>query len=331
MALSNSQYSAVMRGYEERQRTNKDIIYKRREEVYASIPKILELDNLIAQNSVKAGRSLILNNDSQLLKQLADTNMELSMNKIELLASHGYPMDYLEPIYDCPHCEDTGYIGRDKCDCFKLSIIDMVYSQSRIRERLAYENFNTFSLNYYSDLEITDNKPSPRANIQALVNKCWDFIKKFDQKPDNLLLQGNAGVGKTFLSNCIAKELLDSAHSVLYLTAFQLFDIFEKHTFKKDRSDTDMEASFDYVLECSLLIIDDLGTELNNSFTTSQLFLCINERLLRGRSTIISTNLSLSELTNAYSERVVSRIIENYHISNIYGEDIRVMKALQGF
>ena len=143
--------------------------------------------------------------------------------------------------------------------------------------------------------------------MQNAVKDSKKFIQEFDYKFSNLFFYGDTGVGKTFLSNCVAKELLDTGHSVIYFTAFQLFDIFAKNTFHRD-TEEDIIASHQNVFDCDLLIIDDLGTEMPNSFTISQLFLCLNERILRRRSTIISTNLTLSQIAEIYSERTFSRI-----------------------
>jgi DNA replication protein DnaC len=155
------------------------------------------------------------------------------------------------------------------------------------------------------------------------VRDCQDFINDFDHKPKNLFLYGETGVGKTFLSNCVAKELLDRSYSVIYFTAFQLFDIFSKGVFEKD---ADAIAANQNIFDCDLLIIDDLGTELSNSFTTSQLFLCVNERILRNKSTIISTNLNMNQIADTYSERTLSRILSSYTTIRLTGDDIRIRK-----
>jgi DNA replication protein DnaC len=170
---------------------------------------------------------------------------------------------------------------------------------------------------------------SPLSNMQKVVAGCKNFIRHFNKSHDNLLFTGNTGVGKTFLANCMAKELLDRGYTVIYLTAFRLFDILEKNKFSKDE-DSSYEAAnqFDYILDCDLLIIDDLGTELNNAFTNSQLYLILNERLLRQKSTIISTNLSLPNINTIYGERIFSRIASNYSVHRIIGEDIRLHKAV---
>jgi len=157
-----------------------------------------------------------------------------------------------------------------------------------------------------------------------VVTGCREFAADFDRKKENLLFTGSTGVGKTFLTNCIAKELIDSGHSVIYLSAGDLFEVFSRNKFDYDTPE-DMRDTYRYILDCDLLIIDDLGTELNNSFTSSQLFYCINERMNMSRSTIISTNLSLKQLRDSYTDRVTSRIMR-YRIIPLYGRDIRVLK-----
>ena len=253
---------------------------------------------------------------------------ELQEQKTLLLTQAGYPADYLELTYSCPDCHDSGFIGDKKCHCFKQAMVDLLYRQSNIHDVLKRENFDTFDIRYYSDTKNRSLGVSPRENIQAVLSTCHDFIDHFDEQSRNLLFYGDTGVGKTFLTNCIARELLDASHTVIYLTAFHLVDILQNNTFGNDDMDDTDENMFHYILDCDLLIIDDLGTELNNAFITSQLFLCINERLLARKSTIISTNLSLDELQNEYSERIFSRLVSNYEIMLILGDDIRIKKAI---
>ena len=245
-----------------------------------------------------------------------------------LLTQAGYRADYLELSYTCPDCKDTGYIGKEKCHCFKKAIIDYMYTQSNLQEILQKENFNTFSMDYYSDSHIDPlTGRSSREAIQTAVRACQEFTQNFAKDGGNLLLYGDTGVGKTFLTHCVAKELLDQTFSVIYFTASQLFDIFAKKQFEKDE---DAARDYEHIYDCDLLLIDDLGTEFANGFTISQMFVCLNERLLRGKSTMISTNLSLDDLNNMYSERVFSRITSAYTVLRITGDDIRIQKKLMG-
>jgi len=329
MALKNDQYNKILRDYDNRQIKNKHELDRRREVAFEAIPELIRLANELIMVSAQSGRLALLGDNSSLTK-LRSMGLDLNMQQTELLLTHGYTADYLNLHYQCDLCKDTGYINNEKCNCFKQAIADLLYSGSNLKTILSHENFNLFSFRYYSDDYIEESIGlSPLSNIQKVVATCKSFIRHFNKNHDNLLLLGNTGVGKTFLANCIAKELLDRGNTVIYLTAFRLFDILEKYKFRKEEEGSyAISDQFDYILNCDLLIIDDLGTELNNTFTTAQLYLCINERLLRQKSTIISTNLSMDNLNTNYSERIFSRIISSYSIQKIIGEDIRLHKAV---
>ena len=195
-------------------------------------------------------------------------------------------------------------------------------------EVLKYENFSTFSESYYDDTQINENLSlTPRQNIIRIKNICLDYIRHFDKIYKNIIFYGETGVGKTFITHCIAKALLDTSHTVVYLTAPQLFDILE--TIKFGRNNEEQYGSqISYILDSELLIIDDLGTELVNSFTSAQLYYFIEERHLNRKAVIISTNLSFQELRDRYNERIFSRFTGYYNFYMIAGEDIRVKIAL---
>lgn len=323
MALRNYQYNTILREYDNRRLQSKYELDRRKEEVYKAIPVLSEIDAKMVEDSIKSAK-LSLTGDTEALRHLEERNQLRSKEKQQLLESHGYPKDYLQPKYICSACQDTGYVENSKCHCFKQAIVDLLYSQSNVRDAIKVENFSTFTYKYYSDhyIEETTNL-TPYENMKRVVKKAKRFIEEFDEKYENLLIYGNTGVGKTFLSNCIAKELLDKAHTVIYLTSFQLFEILEKYKFNHEDDYENIRNQFDYILDCDLLIIDDIGTELSNSFINSQLYQCINERHLKQKSTIISTNLSFEQLKSNYSERIFSRITSNYILLKIVGEDIR--------
>ena len=324
MALSNSQYDHLMRTYEQKQLDNEFQLRKRYEKAYALIPELEEVDHSISSLSVKKAR-LLLDGDQTALSSLKSELKELSARKPALLKAHGLPANYLELHYQCPDCKDTGYIGTHKCHCFKKAIIDLLYEQSNLKEILKKENFSNFALDYYST-NFIDPKTgrSSRQVIEDALRICRNFVTSFGTDFQNLFLYGDVGVGKTFLSNCIAKELMDKEYSVLYFSASKFFSSLAKHAF--DKQDVDAQNMFELIYNCDCLIIDDLGTELNNSFTSSRLFYCINERMNMSRSTIISTNLTLARLRDSYTDRVTSRIMSGYRIIPLYGGDIRLLK-----
>ncbi len=323
MPLTNTQYDEILRGYDARQLKNQHEREHRTASAYARIPKLKEIDDAIASCSVAQARKL-LEGDQSALASLQEQLAAYRSQKEALLAEHGFPADYFQPVYTCPDCQDTGFIQGRRCHCFKQAAIDLIYTQSSLKEVLKTENFETFSFDYYSDEVINPATGlSSLATAKDAVAKCMDFVSRFDDSFSNLCIYGDTGIGKTFLSNCVAKALIDRGYSVIYFTAFQLFDILSRGVFQKD---ADAIAAHRHIFDCDLLIIDDLGTELANSFTASQLFLCVNERILRRKSTIISTNLGMNQLADTYSERVLSRMSSCYTLIKLFGADIRILK-----
>lgn len=325
MALTNAQYDELMRRYNKKQWQAKHQAELRKRQIYAQYPILAQIDEQIASMSIRKAREYIEGN-TKALSGLEDDIRALSDKKKQFLQEAGLSADILEPQYECPDCQDTGYIHNKKCHCFLQAEMEYVYEQSNIRSLLQSENFSTFSLKYYAeDMLDPESSWSSLRLAQSALLRCRSFVSDFDQKTDNLLFYGNTGTGKTFLTNCIAKELLDTGHSVIYFSAFQLFDILSRYTFDKAATQNDYQNIFN----CDLLIIDDLGTEVPNAFTTAKFFQCINERILRGRSTIISTNLTLKNIADIYSERISSRITSHFTLIKMFGRDIRILKKLE--
>ena len=327
MELQNAQYQAIMRDYEKRQIHNHDIETARKNEIYNKIPEYKHICELISHLSINCAKERISGGTGSLeeLRKQIDTLVE---RKQELLITNGYSKDYLEPVYTCRDCKDTGYIGNEKCHCLKQAIISQLYKQSNIQELLAKENFQNFSIDLYPE-DFIDEKTgrNARQSVTSALKTAKEFIENFDTDFENLFIYGNVGVGKSFLSNCIAKELLSSGHSVMYFSAANFFTVLANTTFKKQ--DHDAQYAYERILDSDLLVIDDLGTEYTNSFSSSQLFSCINERLLCRKSTIISTNLTLNTLKEQYSERSFSRITSNYKMIKLIGNDLRIVKKIQ--
>ena len=327
MGLTNHQYDLLINRFDEKRMQSRYDLDRRIEEVYSAVPEIREIDKQIAADSIRRAR-LAIRGDKEALKGIDEDNATLKQKKIGLLTRKGYPQDYLDLSYSCPVCRDTGYVDGRQCTCFKKALMDLIYKDSNLAEILREENFDRFNYELFSD-DPKDTDPvigmTPRENIKRAEALARDFVRNFDDSYSNLLIYGNTGVGKTFLCSCIAKELLDSSHSVIYYTAYKFFHYLENAKFHLSDSDDETTLGDDYLIDCDLLMIDDLGTELTNSFTSSALFSVINERALRRRSTVISTNLSLSDLDSRYSERIFSRINKDYTFIKIIGRDIRCL------
>ncbi len=323
MGLTLSQYDALMREYDRNKLMHKRELDEKFNEIYSKIPRIREINESISSISIQGAKRMLLEGEGtteDIKKQIE----ALSKEKASLLRQNGYPEDYLTMEYTCPKCQDTGYVGQHKCSCLKNSIIEILYEQSNIKDVLEKENFNTFSFKHYdNDVKDSITGLTPLENMHEVVKTCRDYIDNFKTEYRSLYLYGPTGVGKTFLTNCIAKELIESSHSVIYVSSIRLFELLADSTFKKNGSLEGKDLA-NNILDCDLLIIDDLGTEMVNSFTAASLFNCINERHLRRKSVIISTNLSLAELRQTYSERVFSRITSNYTLLKIYGDDLRL-------
>ena len=320
-------YRRLLREYEETRQLNESEQRRLQSELYDELPEVEALDQKLASESVAAGMRA-LEGDSSALKDLEETVRTIKHQKAQLLSAAGYPADYPTISYRCPDCKDTGFIGREKCHCFKQALTLALTDNELLTTLLERENFSTFSYSYY-DNTVADPQLNitPLQNIKKVVETARDFTAQFDTVFRNLLIYGNTGVGKTFLTNCIAKELLDSSHHVVYLTAFRLFELFAEHqNYKIEDKDSTL---FQYIFDCDLLIIDDLGTELSNAFTNTSLYTCLNERLHAKKSTLISTNLSLEQLRDRYSERIFSRITGNYTFLKLIGKYIRLQKRIQ--
>lgn len=327
MSLTSSQYQTIQQLYEERRLSGEKELVRRKEQLYDKVPALAEIDEQLIHGSVQAAK-LALEGNNASLDALSRTNSWLIDRKKQLLAGAGYPADYLERQYTCNLCHDTGSVNGKACICFRRAVIDLFFMDEGRKERLERENFATFDIDMYSaqSIDRATGKTYREIAAEALTD-AHTFVDNFGRNYRNLLLNGNTGVGKTFLTNCIAKELLDRGYTVLYLSAFRLFEIFSYYRFGDRERSQKASMDFDTILDCDLLIIDDLGTEIPTSYTTSQLFICLEERDLRHAPTLISTNLSMDELGKRYSDRIASRLFTFQYIK-LFGKDIRVLRTL---
>lgn len=322
MALSNIQYHEILRGYEERQKENRRTLESRRQEVYAEIPEFQQLDDSLS-NAVSARISQI---KAAMQPEAESVSFpQIRERRKELLRKAGYPEDYLDPIYTCPDCKDTGYIlsedgTRFKCHCFRNQEVAYLYEQSNLQGVLDTDRFIHLTYDYCQT-------PEDLEHLRGAVKISLDFVKNFQDSGQNLLYYGTVGTGKSFLSGCIANELLGRGYSVVYYSAVSLFETLARYsfgTFEKESLYNFCKDLYNY----DLVIIDDLGTEVTNSFIQSQLFSLLSERIGRKKSTIISSNLNLGELRDRYSDRVFSRVTRHFTICMLTGQDVRMRQKL---
>lgn len=334
--MANEILTTLLAEYEQKKRNAELDLEKRKEYLYNKIPRLREIENELNSFAINTAKN-ILQNNSYSLDELNKKVVSLKKEKELILKENNISLDYLKPFYECNLCNDTGYIldnnyKSNLCTCIKQKLLNISYNKSNI-SNLDKENFDTFNVNIFSDkvdIEKYKLNISPRKNIISIKNNAMKFVENFDDpNAKNLLFTGNTGLGKTFISNCIANELLKKGKNVLYQTAPVLLEtvIDNKLNKYKNNSQTDFYKN---VLETDLLIIDDLGTECLNSMKLSELFTILNTRLLNLNNkitkTIISTNLNINNIFQNYEERIGSRIVGFYDIYYFFGDDLRFIK-----
>ena len=311
----------------EKKAANAAALDRREAEVYAAVPEIRRIDAAL-RALVREVLDVAANRRGDAAAALAEVenkSAELCAARTEALVAHGFPADYLDEIFSCPRCRDTGYLANgESCACLKA-----MYEEERARElssllQMGEESFADFNLNYYTG--------EARACMDLTFAAAKEYAVRFDGDSPNLLFQGGTGLGKTFLSGCIAKVVLAKGCSVVYETAQEAFGAFEEQKFSRD-AETYAAASekVKRILSCELLILDDLGTELTTNFTHSALYHIINSRLTANRKTVISTNLSDEELAARYTPQIVSRIAGEFDTLLFMGRDIRAIRREQRY
>lgn len=298
----------------------------RREKVYRDIPAIKRIDEEILRAGISMSKNILGNPDSyeETVKKAKAAIEKLKMEKAYLMTESNIPMDYMDIKYDCHICEDKGYLENgNRCNCLKQAIVSRTYKMSNMEKMLQKENFQTFNIDVFKDEPFENETLTPRENMIEIAGMAEGFINNFDEdNGENLLFYGTTGLGKTFLSNCIAKSLLDKNKIVIYQTAFTILEIIESHRFRRDSSGFD-DNQYNLLFEADLLIIDDLGTEVANTFTNAEIFNIVNTRILGSKKTIISTNLTPKEISEIYTDRVFSRILDKFIPLKFYGHDLR--------
>lgn len=324
--------------YEQKRRNSEIDLENRKKELYKRVPRLEEIDDEIKKISINKTKNILTNELTENLNtELENKLLYLKNEKKEILKKEKINEDFFKQKYECEKCKDTGYIKYENqktqmCNCLKQKLINISYNKSNL-SNLQKENFENFDINKFSDkinLEKYKMNISPRENINTIKKASQNFVENFEN-PDtkNLFFTGNTGLGKTYMTNCIANELLKRGKTVLYQTAPVLLETIIDNKFNKYKTANTNEF-YNQVLEADLLIIDDLGTEVPNSMKISELFTILNARALNLNNkltrTIISTNLSIEQIFNIYEERIGSRIAGFYDIYYFFGEDLRLKK-----
>ena len=316
----------LTRRREERQARQEE----QRRQVYAQLPRVAEIDGLLRRTMAQV-IAAALREGGNPAAQVADIrrkNQALQAEQAQLLTGHGFPADALEDKPLCAKCGDSGWVGSDMCDCLKV-----LCAQEQIKELsqlldLGEQSFDTFDLGFYSPEVWPAWGRSPRENMEKVLKICRDYAQNFGRYYfNNLFLSGSTGLGKTFLSACIARTVSENGFSVVYDTAGEVFARFEAQKFSRDEEDA-REAREDTrrYLRCDLLILDDLGSELTTPFVQSALYQLVNSRLTAEKRTVISSNLTMDDVRGRYSPQIASRLEGEYRVLPFFGEDIRLQR-----
>ncbi|WP_325228497.1 ATP-binding protein [Oscillibacter sp.] len=331
MAYDGKIVRRALRRFEEDKRDREDRARDRRESVFLRQPRLREIDaELRATMSRILSTALRRGTDPRTaVEALKRQNLGLQEERRLLLADLGLPADCLEDKPACPLCGDTGWREGRMCRCLRAYCAREQQKELSRMLDLGNQSFETFSLEWYSETEDPALGVSPRENMDWIYRTCKRYAADFGAGSGNLLLTGDPGLGKTFLSAAIAREVGAEGFSVVYDTAAHIFDRFEARKFGREAGEA-LEADVDRVLDCDLLILDDLGTEMTTPFVQSALYTIVNTRVINRRAAILSTNLKLDDLGRRYTPQIVSRIEGEYQVLPFFGEDIRRLKKERG-
>lgn len=327
MSYSRDVVSSVKRAFEEKRASNEKARVLRLEKAYSLCPKIKEIDDKLSSVSGEIITAISLGKErcSEEIEKIKERNLALQKKRGELLIGAGLCADYTDIKHDCELCGDTGFVNGVICKCYKTALTLASYEKSGLSRLLKEQSFDTFSFEYYSGRE----KEIMEENYRELLS----FAKNFENDKRSFLLFGATGLGKTHLSTAVAKYLLDNGYDVVYELAQNVFSDFERDRAALSKSRFDFapipEPVSDRYLNCDLLILDDLGTEMVSQFSVSCLYNIINTRLNKGLPIIASTNLRSEEIRKMYHDRITSRLFGEFSIMQFLGQDIRRQKILK--
>lgn len=325
MAYDGKIMRRALQQFEEDRQAREERFQARRESVFRRQPRLREIDAELRSTMSRIIASALRHgtDPGPAVAVLQEENLRIQGEKRQLLAQMGLPQDCLDETPACLLCGDTGYRNGQVCRCLRS-----YYAREQQKELsrmldLGSQSFDSFSLDWYPQEYDSACGQSPKAHMETVYDICADYAHQFGKRPRNLLLFGAPGLGKTFLSAAIAREVSAKGWSVVYDTAGRIFQRFEAQKFTREEN---AEDDVERVLNCDLLILDDLGTEMTTAFVQSALYQIVNTRLMEKKSTILNTNLMPGEIARRYSPQLASRIEGEYQLLPFFGDDIRKLK-----
>ena len=322
--MNNELKKMIARDYERDRARAQQLARERAQALYVKNPRIREIEREISAQGFRLAKIVLGELELEAAHDIRARQKELSKERDELFEQLGTTREYLENTHRCKLCKDTGFVNNVHCQCFKAKLVERFYNISNVSKSIESENFGTFTFEYYSDENFGRGR-SQLDNMTINHAAARDFAARFPNVSANLLFYGDAGLGKTFLCNCIAHEVLKAGYLVIYVTAPQLFKKIENKRFGGDEEEH-AETQLDLIYDADLLIIDDLGSEFSTVVTKAELFNILNSRLLEKKPIVISTNLSYEDFRDNYSDRIYSRVFGEFELLKFFGEDIRMLK-----
>ena len=321
MGYNQENYRRIREEYSRKYLEVQEAASKRRDEIHASLPTVKEIDLQLSDMGLRIMQAALKNDDYEAaVARLEAESVALEKKRAQILVQNGFPADYTAPHYECEACGDTGYVDYKMCDCMRKKLILAGYASSGIGTLMQTQSFENFSLDYYKSDRMT------YLLMQSNFERAKQYAAGFHPaKSDNLAMFGGTGLGKTHLSTAIASKVIEGGWDVVYVSCVDMFADYEAQRFGNSTG-TPTGADLSRYTECDLLIIDDLGTELTNQFTTSCLYGLLNTRLNRHLPVILSTNLETDEFRKRYWDRITSRVLGNFTIMPFKGTDVRRQK-----
>lgn len=326
MAYKTSVYIKAKNTLEKRRAEAVNNQEARHSAVLLKCPEIAEIEREMSSYGAEVIKTVAMGADArEYITKLSKKSLDAQRRRREVLTNAGFPQDYLEVKYTCPVCRDTGTHDGYYCDCYKKLLKQSAKEELHIASLLENSTFEKFDLKYYPDITDGVLGISQKEHMTNVFEYCRDYAKYFSRKSKGLIMLGKTGLGKTHLSLAIADVVIDKGYNVYYNSVQNVMNKLEKEHFGKQKIEESIEED---LFESDLLILDDLGSEFSTQFTIAQLYNIISTRITNSLPTIISTNLTLSEIEEKYTQRTASRIVGNSTPIQFVGKDIRQQKNI---